>query len=457
MITPDPAMAGPTFPPPRRAAPGDTAAAAQPPPAAPAAASAAEPRPLLAARFRRIRTVTGQLAAPLTPEDQMVQSAPETSPVKWHLAHTSWFLERHVLERFASGYRAFDDRFAFLFNTCVEPQPTCHPAAARGLLSRPGHEELRQYRDHVNAAVLRLIDETPDAEWAGVARRIELALQHEQYCQERLLADAKHAFWSNPLRPTYQPPQPAALAAAAGQSWMVHPGGPEGIGHDGSGVAFDLEEPRHVVWLEPFRLSGRLVTNAEYLEFIEDGGYADAALWDPEGWTTAQREGWRAPLYWFKRGPDWFQFTLSGTRLLDGEEPVCHVSWYEAAAFARWDGRRLPTEAEWEVAAQPLRRTGNLLDYGRLHPAVAACAGDGPWQLYGDCWEWTSSPLVPYPRWSPSDKAVGEHAGLPAAGRMVLKGGSALTPGDLVRASFRHHLTPSSRWHMTGIRLAEDV
>ncbi|QJE73236.1 ergothioneine biosynthesis protein EgtB [Aerophototrophica crusticola] len=424
----------------------------------PAARPDTEARPILAGRFRRIRGLSGQLAARLSAEDQMVQSGPETSPTKWHLGHTTWFLERHVLERFIPGYTAFDDRFSYIFNAMVEPAETCHPAAQRGLLSRPTAEEVARYRDHVNAAVLRLVADTPSLGWPAVARRLELALQHEQQHQELILADIKHAFWLNPLHPAYQSPQPTGLAAAAGQSWQEYPGGICEVGMEPGAHAFELETPRHRVHLEPFRFAGRLVTNAEYQEFMEDGGYGNASLWHPDGWSLAQREGWKAPLYWFKRGGIWHTFTLSGPKLMDGEEPACHVSWYEADAFARWAGKRLPTEAEWEHAVQGQRRTGNLLDYGKLHPVPGSCSGNpGPWQAYGDAWEWTASALAPYPRYRPGDLAIGEYAHVPAAGRMVLKGGSALTPGELVRASFRHHLAPHARWQMTGIRLADDV
>jgi len=418
---------------------------------------ATDTRPLISGRFRRIRSVTGHLAARLTPEDQMVQSAPDVSPTKWHLAHTSWFIEKHVLERFAPGYTSFDDRYAFLFNTAPEPASTCHASSARGLLSRPSHQEILRYRDHVNAAVLRLIADAPSTAWPAIAQRIELALRHEQEHQEQILTDIKHVFWSNPLQPGYQGPTLAPLQPAAGQTWFSHPGGIHDVGQDGPDLCFGIDGPRHKVHVQPFKLAGRLITNGEYLEFMEDGGYGAAGLWHPDGWAIAQREGWRSPLYWFKRGGIWHQFTLAGMRLLDEEEPVCHVSWYEAAAFARWAGRRLATETEWELMAAQHHRTGNLLEYERLHPAVGLCAGLGPWQLYGDVWEWTQSPLTPYPRWRPGDLAVGEYAGPPPAGHMVLKGGSALTPGDLVSAARRHHLPPASRRQMTGIRLADDI
>ena len=417
-----------------------------------------EVRQLLSARFRRIRGATGRIAARLTAEDQLVQAGPETSPVKWHLGHTCWFLERFVLERFIPAYRAFDDRFGHLFGAAPQPAGHALAEARRGLLSRPSAEEVTRWREHVNAAVIRLIDELPAQRWAPAARVIELGLQHEQRHQELILTDVKKAFWLNPLRPAYQPPALAPLTAAPGQSWFDHPGGLCHLGHAGPGFALDIEGPRHPVHLAPFRIAGRLVTCAEYAEFIEDGGYRTPALWSPDGWLALRRNGWTAPAYWFKRGGDWHHFTLMGTRLVDGEEPVAHVSWHEASAFARWAGKRLPTEAEWELVAEGRRRTGNLLEYGRLHPAVAIAADNaGPWQLYGDVWEWTSSALLPYPRWRPSDLAIGCYEGPPAGGRMVLRGGSALTPGDMVRATYRAGLPPATRRHMAGIRLAEDA
>lgn len=417
-----------------------------------------EARTLLAARFRRIRGATGRLAARLTPEDWMVQSGPEVSPTKWHLAHTSWFFERFVVERFLPAYRAFDDRFTHLFGAGAQPAGTTLPASRRGLLSRPSADEVTRYRDHVNAAVLRLIEEMPAAAWTGASRRIELGLHHEQQHQEQILTDIKEAFWLNPLRPAYQPGTLAPLSTAPGQSWFGHAGGLCKVGSDGTCFVLDIEAPRHTVHLAPFRIAGRLTTCAEYAEFIEDGGYRAPSLWAPEGWAAAQRHGWTAPAYWFKRGGDWHQFTLTGTRLVDGEEPVVHVSWYEAAAFARWSGKRLPTEHEWELVAEGRRRTGNLLEYGRLHPAVAVAAdNNGPWQLYGDVWEWTQSPLLPYPRWQPSDLAIGDYEGPPPSGQMVLRGGSALTPGDMIRATYRAAMRPATRRHFTGIRLAEDV
>ncbi|HYC05560.1 MAG TPA: ergothioneine biosynthesis protein EgtB [Azospirillaceae bacterium] len=429
---------------------GDSPAAAPPQPRGDA-------RALLIGRFRRIRSVTGALAARLSPEDQQVQSLPTASPVKWHLGHTSWFLERHVLERLVPGYTAFDDRYAYLFNDQPSQGANCLPAHQRGMLSRPSCDEISRYRDHVNACTLRLIGDTPSETFPQVARLIELALHHEQRHQEQILADIKHVFWSNPLGPVYQAPVPTPQQPAAGQSWFEHAGGAVEVGYDGTGFAFDLERPRHVVFVSPFRFSARLVTCGEYQEFIEEGGYDDPAHWHPDGWAVAQAEGWRAPLYWQKHGGLWHQFTMAGLKLVDEEEPVAHVSWYEAAAFARWAGKRLPSEAEWELMAEGRRRTGNLLEYGRLHPAVASCAGEGPWQLYGDCWEWTSDVIAPYPRHQASDLAVGEYADPPPAGNRVLKGGSCATPGDMIRSSYRHHLSPAARWHVSGIRLAQDL
>jgi ergothioneine biosynthesis protein EgtB len=325
------------------------------------------------------------------------------------------------------------------------------------VLSRPGNDEILHYRAHVNAAVLRLVQDTPAERYPAMARLLELALHHEMAHQEALLADIKHAFWCNPLLPVFEAPSPAALQPAAGQSWIAQAGGRVEIGTAPGTFGFDADGPRHEVHLAPYQMAGRLVTNGEFLEFIEDGGYDTPSLWSAEAWTLLNQEGWRAPLYWLKRGGIWHQFTLAGLKLVDEAEPVCHVGYDEAAAFAHWAGRRLPTEEEWEAAAAGRRRTGNLLEYGRFHPAAAVCAGDGPWQLFGDAWEWTKSPLQPYPRHRPGELAVGDYAATPACGLMVLRGGSCLTPGEHVRATLRFALPRTARWQMTGIRLADDV
>jgi len=437
--------------------PGTATGSAAAPAARSAGGASPDSRPACIERFRRIRRTTAHLTSSLTVEDQLVQSGPEVSPGKWHLAHSTWFLERHLLERWLPGYRPFDDRYAYLFDCQQEPSGTSLPASRRGLLSRPALDEILRYREHVSAATIRLINETPATHWPDVARRLDLALHHELQHQEALLADIKHVFWSNPLRPAYRTPQPLPMQTAGGQSWLSHPGGLMEVGYDGDGFALDIERPRHRISVAPFQFAARLVTAGEYLEFIEDGGYRNADLWHPEGWALARAEGWNAPLYWVKQKGDWYQFTLAGTRLVDVEEPVTHVSWYEAAAYARWDDKRLPTEMEWELMAAGLPVTGNLLEYDRLHPGPSGCPGRGPFQMYGDGWEWTQSPLLPYPRQRIAADAVGEYAAQPPVGRMVLRGGSALTPGELIRPTYRHHLERGARWQMTGVRLASDA
>jgi ergothioneine biosynthesis protein EgtB len=443
----------------------------------------------MVARFRRVRSATGTIAGRLSVEDRMVQSLPEASPAKWHLAHTSWFLERHILAPFLPGYACVDDRLDALFRSgtggmglgatslgATGPLPREADVDWRRSPSRPGQEEVARWRDQVNAAVLRLIAEAPAERWPQICRWLDLALLHEARHQERLLADIKHAFWTNPLRPAYLPTQPAALAAAAEVGWIDHPGGEVAIGHAGPGIAPDLEKPRHTVTLPPFRLAGRLVTCAEFEEFIAEGGYRSPAYWSPEGWIARTRGGWTAPLYWEKRGGLWHHFTLTGTRLVDGEEPVCHVSLYEAQAFAAWSGARLPTEAEWEAlapagagavetAASPIPNSvpgaaATLLESGRLHPAPAAVpartGSPRPLQMIGDAWEWTGDAFRPYPGQRPGPLAAGQPPP-PPPGRMALRGGSALTPGEAVRRTTRLALPPDARWQMTGIRLATDA
>ena len=310
------------------------------------------------------------LAANLSPEDQAIQSMPDVSPTKWHLAHTSWFFETFVLGPFDPGYRAFDPAFAYLFNSYYEAVGPRHPRPERGLLSRPTVDAIGAYRDHVTAAVLRLADKAAGPVWREAMPLIELGLNHEQQHQELMLMDIKHVFSVNPLLPAYQAPRPYALPSrAAAPGWIEFDGGLREIGHDGQGFAFDNEGPRHKVWLEPYRLASHPVTCGEYLDFIADNGYRRPELWLSDGWACVREHLWQAPLYWRVEDGEWRIFTLAGERRIEPAEPVCHVSFYEADAFARWAGRRLPTEAEWENAAADVALTGNLADSLHYHPA----------------------------------------------------------------------------------------
>ncbi len=407
-------------------------------------------------RYHAVRQQTEALAAPLSPEDQTLQSMPDASPTKWHRAHTTWFFETFLLLPNLPGYRVFHPQFGLLFNSYYEAVGPRHPRPERGLLSRPGIAEIAAYRQHVDAAMERLIETGEGAAWPEL---VELGLNHEEQHQELILMDIKHAFSLNPVQPAYAAPRPFELRTAPPLSFVAIEGGLAAIGHDGHGFAFDNEGPRHKVWVAPFRLASRLVTAEEYLGFIGDGGYCRPEFWLSDGWATVQREGWTAPLYWRCDDGAWSVFTLSGRRSLDGAEPVCHVSYYEADAYARWAGRRLPTEAEWEVAAasSAVRLTGNLLDRGLYHPAAAGAGDGGLAQMIGDAWEWTQSPYVGYPGYRPSAGAIGEYNGKFMVNQMVLRGGAAVTPAGHVRISYRNFFPAAARWAFGGIRLAEDL
>ena len=419
------------------------------------AASRQEPRHAgLAERYREVRRATEALAEPLSAEDCTVQSMPDASPVKWHLAHTSWFFETFVLEAGLAGYRPFHPQFRVLFNSYYNAVGEQHPRPERGMLSRPSLEEVRAYRAHVDRHILELFDH------AGVepqADTIELGLHHEQQHQELIVTDVKHMLSLNPLRPAYRACREMSEAEPIASRWHRHPGGMAMIGHDGGSFAFDNERPRHRTLVEPFALASRLITNAEYIEFIEDGGYERADLWLSDGWDAVHARGWRAPLYWWREDDGWKMMTLSGARAACGNEPVCHVSFYEADAFARWAGARLPSEAEWEIFAAKAPVAGNLLETRVLHPVPGAASGsDLPEQLFGDVWEWTRSPYAPYPGYRPPAGALGEYNAKFMVNQLVLRGGSCATPQSHVRATYRNFFPPHARWQFSGIRLARD-
>jgi ergothioneine biosynthesis protein EgtB len=422
------------------------------------AAAPAGERANLLRRYRAIREWTEALAAPLSAEDQCVQSMPDVSPTKWHRAHTSWFFETFLLQPHVPGYRAFAPAYAYLFNSYYEAVGPRHPRPERGLLSRPGIAEIARYRAHVDAAMARLIADTDEASWPALAERIELGLQHEQQHQELILMDIKHVLSLNPLEAVYQPAPARRPSEALALAWRDFGGGLRQIGHDGAGFAFDNEGPRHKVWLEPFRLASRLVTCGEFRAFIEDGAYRRADLWLADGWAAVQQQGWAAPLYWRHSAAEgWSIFTLAGRRALDPAEPVSHVSFYEADAFARWCGKRLPSEAEWEVAAiEADASTSRDTASGAFHP-VPATGGDGLRQMTGTVWQWTASPYVGYPGYRPPEGAIGEYNGKFMANQMVLRGGAAITPDGHARVTYRNFFPAASRWAMSGIRLAEDA
>jgi ergothioneine biosynthesis protein EgtB len=413
-------------------------------------------RPIARGRFESVRRESEALASRLTPEDQSIQSMPDVSPTKWHLAHTTWFFETFILARFDPAYRVFDPAFHYLFNSYYEAEGPRHPRPQRGMLSRPSCDDVASYRGHVEAGMMRLIEHASDDAWQEIAPLIELGCHHEQQHQELILMDIKHVFSLNPLLPAYQPPRRRAAGNMTPLEWVEFDGGLVHIGHDGDAFAFDNEGPRHRVWLEPFRLATRPVTCGEFAEFIAAGGYRDPEFWLSEGWATVQQQGWEAPLYWRAVDGGWRIFTLSGEKRLDPAEPVVHVSFYEADAYAKWAGKRLPTEAEWEVAAQGVQIAGNLGDSSGHHP-VADTGGAGLCQMIGDVWEWTQTPYTPYPRFRAVSGAIGEYNGKFMSNQMVLRGGAAVTPANHIRTTYRNFFPPTARWAFSGLRLAEDA
>jgi ergothioneine biosynthesis protein EgtB len=406
--------------------------------------------------YRAVRDASTKLGASLSEADATVQSMPDASPAKWHLAHTTWFFETMILEQNLRGYRAFDPQFNFLFNSYYESIGARQPRPRRGMITRPSLEAVYVYRDHVDRAMASLMQ---DNLAPAAAELIELGCNHEQQHQELLLTDILHLFAQNPLRPAYKDPGPIAVGKidSSPPAYQKFAGGIVEVGHDGRGFAFDCEGPRHSALVEPFELADRLVTNAEWMEFMADGGYRTPLLWLSAGWAMAQSEGWTAPLYWEERNDGHWSMTLRGAQPVDPPAPVTHVSYFEADAFATWAGRRLPTEFEWEHAAagEPLR--GNFVDSGRLRPAPAQVDQAGLRQIYGDVWEWTRSAFAPYPRFKPAPGAVGEYNGKFMCGQFVLRGGSCATPAGHTRPSYRNFFPPDARWQFSGLRLAGDI
>jgi len=409
----------------------------------------------VAERFRTVRQRTIELCKPLTPEDMMVQSCPEASPAKWHLAHTAWFFESFILNVFQPGYRLFNQDFPWLFNSYYRSFAEFPEKKLRASFSRPGLEEILQYRSYVDEHLERLLEQNPDPE---VLLRVELGANHEEQHQELMPTDLLHAFYTNPLRPVYLPDSHAAQAATAQPLRFVpFPGGLVDVGFAGNGFCYDNELPRHRVWLEPYALGSRLVTNSEYEAFIADGGYKRSELWLSAGWDAIEQNGWKAPLYWNQVESEWQIFTLRGEKSLEElkDAPVSQISYFEADAFARWSGNRLPTELEWEAAAHALPIQGNLLDSGNLRPVPAGPSDDQLLQLWGDCWEWTASAYLGYPGFEPLAGSLGEYNGKFMSGQMVLRGGSCVTPQAHIRESYRNFFQPETRWQFSGIRLAK--
>ncbi len=415
----------------------------------------ATPAEGLAAKYRRVRAASESICAPLEIEDYVVQTMEDASPPKWHLAHTTWFFETFLLKPHLTGYKEFHPRYNYLFNSYYEAVGQRHPRPRRGMLSRPTVREIYDYRAHVDQAMSNLIGHS-----TGIDPLLRLGLHHEQQHQELLFTDFKHTFAQNPLRPAYQTRSPEPSSPSGPLGWVDFEGGIVEIGHRGPSFHFDNEGPRHRTFLQPYRLADRLVTNGEFIEFIEAGGYNTARYWLSMGWATVQEHGWEAPLYWEKVEGRWHSFTLDGLLPVDEAEPVCHVSYFEADAFAAWAGKSLPTEAEWETAAAAQPVDGNFCDSRRLRPAAAAGAAHAPAaggvrQLYGDVWEWTSSPYSAYPGYRAPEGAVGEYNGKFMCNQYVLRGGSCVTSPDHIRATYRNFFPPEARWQFSGIRLAE--
>ncbi len=403
-------------------------------------------------RFFATRKLTADLAAPLSDADATVQSMPDASPTKWHLAHVTWFLESFILRDHVAAYRAFDDSFAYLFNSYYEAEGARHSRTARGLITRPSLAQILDYRAHVETAI--------DAAWSNLPEAalplIELAIHHEQQHQELLLTDILHLFSQNPTLPAYWP-EPASSSASEVEaiSWIEGPSGIQSIGHDGKGFAFDCEGPRHEVLLHPFALADRTVTNGEWIRFMDDGGYSEPRHWLSDGWALVQSEGNAAPLYWQQDDDgQWLSFGLEGLRVVDPAAPVTHISLYEADAYASWAGARLPTEAEWEVvAASHDPNGGNQLDSpGAVRPVPSQTSA-----LFGNVWQWTGSAYRPYPGFRAAEGAVGEYNGKFMSGQFVLRGGSCTTPRGHMRSSYRNFFYPHQRWQFTGLRLARDA
>ena len=413
-----------------------------------------EGMPLLQQQYTAIRQLSEALCQPLQVEDYGIQSMADVSPPKWHLAHTTWFFETFLLCPYLKSYDVFHPKYSYLFNSYYEAVGNRHPRAQRGLLSRPTVAEVYQYRAYVDEAMRSLFSNT--ALSPEITELITLGLHHEQQHQELLLTDIKHIFAINPLRPAYRSTAPKiSLAPAILPLQLIEfSGGLHTIGHQQSGFAFDNESPAHSVYLQDFALASRLVTNGEYLEFIEAGGYEKPEYWLSEGWATVQTQGWNAPLYWEKIDGQWWEMTLMGMQPLNLAQPVCHVSLFEADAFANWCDRRLPTEAEWEIAAAGMPIAGNLLERDRLHPQPASGAQPIE-QLYGDVWEWTQSAYQPYPGFRPAAGAVGEYNGKFMCNQTVLRGGSCATPPGHIRPTYRNFFPASTRWQFSGIRLAQ--
>lgn len=419
-------------------------------------------------KYRKVRDFSARLCRNLEPEDYVVQSMPDVSPTKWHLAHTSWFFETFVVKVWSPRYRSEVPQYAYLFNSYYNAAGDMHRRDLRGLISRPTVAETYRFRESIDDCVVKLLGEADEALLAEIEPVLTLGLHHEQQHQELLITDIKHVFSQNPLYPVFREATSEPETGPVAQQHFVEFGEAiVSIGHDGSGFSYDNEGPRHRALVPAFSLSNRLITNGEYLAFMEAGGYARPEFWLSLGWTTVNEQRWQAPLYWVQRDGAWWNFTLSGFRPVNDAEPVTHISYFEADAYANWEGARLPTEFEWEHAAAALPMEGNFVDTERFHPAPAAAHGDGLpssrnggaslQQMFGDVWEWTRSAYLPYPGYRAVPGALGEYNGKFMCNQMVLRGGSCATSRDHIRPTYRNFFQPEKRWQFTGIRLARDL
>lgn len=406
-------------------------------------------------KYELVRQLSQVLCDPLEIEDFVVQSMPDASPLRWHLAHTTWFFETFVLKPFAKNYQPANGKFEYLFNSYYNGVGEQFPRSKRGLLTRPTVAEVFEYRRAVDQRMEQLLLETDVEQAEDIIQLIELGLHHEQQHQELMLTDMKHMLAQNPLFPVYRADRQTYSTHEPTQlTWQAFAQGIYPIGHTGDAFAYDNESPRHDALIHDFQLADRLTTNGEYLEFIEDGGYRRPELWLSLGWNTVQAESWTAPLYWVERSDGWHEFTLAGLRPLETAAPVTHISFFEADAFARWKGNRLPLETEWEVASEELPLDGNFVDSGRYHP-IQPGEGTRLKQMFGDAWEWTASPYTPYPGYQTPEGAIGEYNGKFMCNQYVLRGGSCATSQSHIRRTYRNFFPPSARWQFTGIRLAK--
>lgn len=415
----------------------------------------------LAKRYQVVREFTETLCKPLATEDYIIQSMPDVSPTKWHLAHTSWFFETFILTKVNKHYKSPNPQYNYLFNSYYVQVGKRHSRPERGLLSRPTVEEVYFYRHYVDQHVSEFLGKANQAQIEEIAPVIEIGLHHEQQHQELILTDIKHVFSLNPLCPVYLHVKQSKSSnfTMPEMRWIPFPDGLYRVGHEGNGFAFDNESPQHKVYAHPFKLASRLVTNREYLEFMEDGGYERPELWLSDGWYTVEANDWKAPLYWEKRDGNWWYFTLSGMREVDLDEPVTHVSYYEADAYARWKGVRLPSESEWEIASSKLPIEGNFVESGNFHPRTLNqdSTNRGLLQMFGDVWEWTLSPYIPYPGFKTLQGVLGEYNGKFMSNQIVLRGGSCATSMSHIRKTYRNFFPLNARWQFMGIRLAKDA